>query len=176
MSCAFTQKLVKLNKMLLDLGHEVYFYGAKTPNWDAEAYYNNPNFHFVETHTMDDIRKDYGDGNNLAECNLLGYTWRTQDFRHDMNANKKPSTLKFYTNASEAINKVKKSDDFLLCTQGQYHKPIADSVKMFLNVESGIGYRGTVKPGNIPYGMWSRVFESHTSRTLLMVQTILMPQ
>lgn len=160
MSCAFTQKLVKLNKMLLNAGHTVYFYGARTPNWDAEKYYNNPNFHFVETHTLEDIRNDYGEGNNLPECNGLGYPWRSQDFRHDMSGPKKPSTLKFYMRATEHINKIKKPDDFLLCTQGQYHKPIADAVKLYLNVESGIGYRGTVKPENVPYGMWSRVFES----------------
>lgn len=141
--------------MLTSLGHEVFFYGAEGS--DVEEYCNSPLLHFVQTHTLDDIRRDYGDGDNRFE---LGYNWRTQDFRHDMNSTRKPSTLKFYTKCVEEINKVKKPDDFLLATQGQYHKPIADAVHLYLNCESGIGYRGTVKPEDVKYGMWSRVFES----------------
>ena len=39
-SCAFTGKLIKMNKMLTSLGHTVYFYGARTtnPEFDIEKY------------------------------------------------------------------------------------------------------------------------------------------
>lgn len=150
MSCAFTQKNRKLAKMLTDLGHTVFFYGSEGSDVLDYAGHGKGQLIFVQTHTLDDIRKDYGDGDNRFE---IGYNWTTQDFRHDFNADKKPSTQKFAHTAIEAINKLKKDDDFLLCTQGNYHKPIADEVKLFLTCESGIGYRGSCS------SMW-RSFES----------------
>jgi len=145
LSCAFTQKNIKLAKMLCSLGHEVFLYGARSQEESLlEKYINSDNFHFIETHTVRDIAKDYGSGDNRFE---IGYSWVNQDFKHDLSSNiRKPSTLKFYTNATEYINKIKKPDDFLLCTQGQYHKPIADATGLFLQCESGIGYRGWCEP------------------------------
>ena len=61
--------------------------------------------------------------------------------------------MKFYQSCIENINRNKKDNDFLLCSQGVYHLPIADSVKLFLTCESGIGYRGSIKK-------WYRAFES----------------
>jgi len=148
LSCAFTQKNRKLAKMLTSLGHEVFFYGAEGS--DVEEYCNSDKLHFIQTHTLADIRKDYGEGDNRFE---IGYDWTNKDFKHDFNSDKKSSTLKFYLNAINHINKTKKDDDFLLCTQGKYHKPVADGVKLFLVCESGIGYRGSQK------GMY-RSFES----------------
>jgi glycosyltransferase involved in cell wall biosynthesis len=142
MSCAFTQKNVKLASMLMALGHKVYFYGSE----DSQV----PCTKFIQTHTLADIRNDYGDGNNLFP---IGYDWTNTDFRHDFTGPKKQSTIKFYLTCITEINKNKKDDDFLLCTQGEYHKPIADAVKLFLTCESGIGYRGSVKE-------WYRAFES----------------
>jgi glycosyltransferase involved in cell wall biosynthesis len=139
LSCAFTQKNIKLSKMLCDLGHTVYLYGARGTD-KLDDYVNSDNFHFVETHTVADIARDYGNGDNRFE---LGYNWKIQDFKHDMNGERVSSTLKFYAKAIEEINKIKQPDDFLLATQGQYHRPIADGVKLFLTCESGIGYRGT---------------------------------
>jgi glycosyltransferase involved in cell wall biosynthesis len=130
-------------KMLTGLGHEVFFYGAEGS--DVEEYCNSDKLHFVQTHTLADIRADYGTGYNLPDADGLGYPWRTMDFKHDFHKDPKMnSTIKFYANASNAINSTKKPDDFLLCTEGIYHKPIADSVKLFLTVEPGIGYRGSV--------------------------------
>lgn len=140
LSCAFTQKNRKLAKMLCSLGHEVFFYGGEGS--DVEEYCNSKNLHFIQTHTLKDIRDDYGDGDNRFE---LGYDWKNQDFRHDLNSARKPSTIKFYKKCIEEISRVKKDDDFLLCTQGGYHKPIADAVGLRLVCESGIGYRGSVK-------------------------------
>lgn len=149
LSCAFTQKNRKLAKMLIDLGHEVFFYGSEGSDV-VEYCGHSPNLRFVETHKIADIAKDYGVGDNRYE---LGYDWTGGDFKHDFDKDRLPSTSKFYNACVSHIIKVKKDDDFLLCTQGVWHKPIADAVGLFLTVESGIGYRGSVKG-------WYRAFES----------------
>ena len=136
-------------KMLTDLGHEVFFYGSEGS--DVEEYCNSDNLHFIQTHTLDDIRRDYGVGDNRYE---LGYAWNTMDFKHDLSDDVvKPSTVKFYANCIKNINSVKKPDDFLLISQGRYQEPIRKSVGLFLNCEFGIGYRGSVSSN------W-RAFES----------------
>jgi glycosyltransferase involved in cell wall biosynthesis len=142
MSCAFTQKNIKMATMLKALGHEVIYYGAEGSDVPCDK--------FVQTHSLADIRRDYGEGDNRFE---IGYDWTNKDFKHDFNGERKPATLKFYAKAIEEINKNKRPDDFLLCTQGYYHKPIADAVKLHLTCETGIGYRGSVKD-------WWRAFES----------------
>ena len=132
MACAFTQKIVKLSKMLLSLGHEVFLYGAETS--DA------PCTEFFETHTMKDICREWG-GDNRYD---IGYDWKRLGFRHDFNKKRTEVTKKYYHNAAMAINKYKMADDFLLLMQGYYQKPIADQVKLYLTVEPGIGYRGAI--------------------------------
>jgi len=133
MSCAFTQKNHKLARMLLSLGHEVFYYGCEGSDV--------PCTQFIETHTLKDVCEAWGDGDNRYE---IGYDWTNTDFRHDFNMQRKPVTLKYNKNAIEYINKIKKPDDFLLCTQGYYQKPISDAVKLFLICEPGVGYRGSV--------------------------------
>lgn len=134
LSCAFTQKIIKQAHMLADLGHTVRIYGC------IGDYGLHKNITFVETHTIDDIRSDYGDGDNRYE---LGYNWHAGDFRHDFNTDKRKSTIKYYARAIQEINTVKKPDDFLVITQGVYQKTISDAVGLFLTVESGVGYRGS---------------------------------
>lgn len=119
--------------MLLSLGHEVFFYGSEGSDVPCTK--------FIETHKLADIAKDYGDGDNRFE---IGYDWTNTDFRHDFNTNRKPSTIKFFESCIYNIKKHKKDDDFLLLTQGSYHKPVRDAVGLFLNLESGIGYRGSM--------------------------------
>ena len=143
LSCAFTQKNRKLAKMLTSLGHEVFFYGSE--NSDVEEYCNSDNLHFVQTHTVADIARDWGEGDNRFE---IGYNWHETDFRHDFSTARMPSTLKFYAVAIDHINKVKKDDDFLLNSMGHYFKPVMDGVGLYLSCESGIGYRGSVKTKN----------------------------
>jgi len=132
MGCAFTQKTVKLCKMLLSLGHEVYLYGAESS--DA------PCTEFIQTHTLSDIRKTWGDGDNRF---ILGYDWKSTQFRHDFNKERTPLTKAFNAKCAEEINKRKKPDDFLLIMQGVYQKPIDDAVKLWSTCEPGIGYRGS---------------------------------
>ena len=64
MSCAYTQKNIKLSKMLLNLGHEVIFYGAEGSDVECSK--------FVQTHTLKDICEDYGDGDNRFEIGYIG--------------------------------------------------------------------------------------------------------
>jgi glycosyltransferase involved in cell wall biosynthesis len=147
-SCAFTQKNLKLAKMLTTLGHTVYFYGSEGS--DVGDYVDSPNFHFIQTHTLADIRQAWGDGDNRFE---IGYDWTSTDFRHDFNSKKKEATEKFYEVCIREIKRLSQPDHFLLCTMGSYQNPIRDSCKLFLTTEPGIGYRGSVQ-GNF------RSFES----------------
>jgi len=135
MACAFTQKIVKLSKMLLSLGHEIILYGAE----GSDA----PCTEFVMTHTLSEIRREWGSGDNRPECDGLGYQWRKTGFRHDFNKARTSTTLKYNQVAAEEINKRKRDDDFLLIMQGIYQKPISDAVNLWLTCEPGIGYRGS---------------------------------
>lgn len=134
MGCAFTQKNVKMAKMLLDMGHEVFVYGAEGSDV--------PCTEFIETHTLKDIRDAWGEGDNRFE---IGYNWKIKQFKHDINSQKMPVTMKHYANAINHINSIKRPDDFLLITQGTHQKAIADAVELYLTVEPGIGYRGSFK-------------------------------
>lgn len=163
--CAYTSKVYKLSKMLLSLGHEVFFYGCEGSTVPCTRY--------IVTHTLKDIRRDYGDGDNRFE---IGYDYRLGDFRNDWGISpKKPSTDKFLAQAIQAINACKKSDDFLLLSMGLYHKPVADAVQLYLTCEPGIGYRGSYlnaykSPHTYGSGAKSsgfRAFESHYMRSYM---------
>jgi glycosyltransferase involved in cell wall biosynthesis len=132
MSCAFTQKNVKMCKMLLDLGHEVFLYGAE----GSDA----PCTKFIQTHTLKEIRQTWGDGDNRFE---IGYDWKNGQFRHDIISKTTPLTQKSRLKVISEILKNKRPDDFLMVTQGFYQKPIADAVELFLTIEPGVGYRGS---------------------------------
>ena len=131
-SCAFTQKIVKLSKMLLSLGHEVFLYGSE----GSDA----PCTEFIQTHTLRDIRRDWGSGDNRF---AIGYDWKRDGFHHDLSDAPTHTTIKFRINTARAINERKRPDDFLLLMQGLYHKPIADEVGLWMTCEPGIGYRGS---------------------------------
>jgi len=130
--CAFTTKIYRLSKMLLSLGHEVFLYGAE----GSDA----PCTEFIQTHTLRDIRQEWGSGDNRYE---IGYAWKAGGFRHDFNAARTETTKKYYAACVEEINKRKQPDDFLLLTQGVYQRPVSDAVKLWLTCEPGIGYRGS---------------------------------
>lgn len=133
MSCAFTQKNVKMAKMLLAMGHEVYVYGAEGSDV--------PCTEFIQTHTLKEIRDTWGEGDNRFD---VGYNWKKKQFKHDITGtDRKPVTFNFYTNTIREIQKRKKDDDFLLITQGYYQKPISDALRLYLTLETGIGYRGS---------------------------------
>jgi glycosyltransferase involved in cell wall biosynthesis len=128
MGCAYTQKIVKLSKMMLSLGHEVYVYGAEGSDV--------PCTEFIQTHALQDIKDSLGDGTD----NELGYDWETKGINEVEVAMKIKDYLhgKFVVNCITEINKRKQKKDFLLLPVS--HKSIADGVGLDLTVESGIGY------------------------------------
>jgi len=139
MACAFTQKIVKMASMLMSLGHEVFLYGAE----GSDA----PCTEFVQTHTLKDIRNEWGSGDNRFG---IGYNWREIQFRHDFNKPRTALTQRYNEVAAVEINKRKYLDDFILLFQGQYQKPVADKVGLYLTAEPGVGYRGSIE-GPLPY-------------------------
>jgi len=132
MACAFTMKIYRMCQMLVSLGHTVFLYGAEGSS--------APCAEFIQTHTLRDIRQEWGSGDNRFE---IGYDYKSGGFRHDFNAPRTATTQKYYAACVEEINKRKQPDDFLLLSQGVYQKPISDAVKLWLTCEPGIGYRGS---------------------------------
>ncbi len=149
MACAFTQKIAKMSKMLLSLGHEVFLYGAE----GSDA----PCTKFFQTHSLADIRREWGSGDNRFD---IGYNWKEQEFRHDFNKDRTETTKRYYETAAIAINGNKYLDDFLLLFQGQYQQPVANRTGLYLTVEPGIGYRGSLNT-SLPFSEGPfRAFES----------------
>jgi glycosyltransferase involved in cell wall biosynthesis len=118
-SCAYTQKIVNLSKMLMDMGHEVYLYCGEGSDIPATE----------RITVVTDAQRKAVYGN---------YDWTKDFFKHDP---KDAVHEEFNRNAIKEINKRKHAQDFLLCPMGNYQKPIADAVKLE-TVEPGIGYYG----------------------------------
>lgn len=144
-SCAFTQKAIKFSKMMLSLGHEVYVYGVKSKNFDVI-----PCTEFIETHSIDDIRSVYGDGNNFFE---LGYDWIKSDtasFRYDKNGELSIVSMKFFESLVREIPKRYKYGDILCLTFGGYFKTVTNTLLQtipdLLFCEYGIGYHHAYAP------------------------------
>jgi len=136
-ACAFTQKIHGLTRMLLDMGHIVYLYGVS--HTDIE----HSNLEFIPVVSLNDIRDEWGDGDNRFE---IGYDWKSEGFRHDINGNPTAVRHKFEQYTILNITNRVQDDHFLLLSQGMYHKSIADKVGLYLTCEPGIGYRGSYAP------------------------------
>ena len=118
-ACAYTQKVLKMCKMMKALGYTVYHYGAEGSEVDCTEH--------VEVVSDAVQLQTYG-----------GYDWHKEMFRHD------PKDLAYTTfnqNAIKAINERKGPKDLLLISMGNYQKPIFDQVGL-MGVEMGIGYTG----------------------------------
>ena len=116
-SCAFTQKVVKMSKMLKSRGHTVIHYGHEDSNVECDEN--------VAVTTNEDLEKSYP-----------GHDWRTQgwpQYRLDDQAYRN-----FYANTIAELHRRKQPGDFLLCTFGANHKPIADAHSDMIVVEPGI--------------------------------------
>ena len=123
LSCAFTQKVHKLARMLTSLGHEVIHYGAAGADVPCESVVTVPE--------------------ELFQACYGTYDWRREHFRYSADD---PAMQAYLVNTTRAVNARKQPGDFLLSTFGLGQKPIFDGVDGVIKVESGIGYSGTFAP------------------------------
>jgi glycosyltransferase involved in cell wall biosynthesis len=117
-SCAFTQKVVKLCKMLRARGHHVIHYGHEDSVVDCSEH--------VTVTTRRDLEKAYP-----------GHDWRKDSFPKYSMSDWAHTT--FRGNAITALLHRKHPNDFLLCSFGAL-RPIAEAHPDMLVCESGIGY------------------------------------
>ena len=93
-SCAYTQKIIKLAKMIKDFGHTVYFYGVEGSDVCCDE--------LIEVSTQEVLRNTYGD-----------YDRATNFFKHDPND---MAHQVFNINSIKAIMENSEERDILLCT------------------------------------------------------------
>lgn len=110
--CAYTQKVLKLCKMLCDRGHYAIHYGNEASRVPCE-------------HVSVTGSGDIGDPSQYLKF-ALG------DRSHSV----------FTKRAIAAIEGRKRPKDFLLCMWGAGHKAVADAHQDLIAVEPGIGYAG----------------------------------
>ena len=117
--CAYTQKVYKMCQMMMDLGHEVYHYGAEGSN--------PPCTENVQVISDAEQKRVYGD-----------FDWHKYYWKYS--ANDEAYKI-FNRNAIREINRRKQPRDLLLISNGVAQKAIADAVSI-LAIEAGIGYTG----------------------------------
>lgn len=136
-SCAYTQKVVKFCKMMVDRGHTVYLYAHEDSTAECTL--------LIPVTNNQVLIDTYGE-----------YDWKSQQFKHNITDN---AQVVFNQNAIRLLNNHKKEGDFLLCFWGYGHKDIADAHPDLIPVEPGIGYHTGLFA---PY----RVFESYSVRDI----------
>jgi glycosyltransferase involved in cell wall biosynthesis len=130
LACAFTQKVIKMARMLKSSGHQVFFYGVEGSTVECDE--------FMPVSTLDIIKESYGD-----------YDMTKETYRHSPTSK---ATQVFNENAIIEIQKRMQPDDFLLIPFSPVvYKTIIDTLstsavdsldKLHSIVEMGIGYRG----------------------------------
>lgn len=118
-TCAFTQKVVKLCKMLTASGHQVIHYGHEASIVDSAEH--------VTVTTDEDLLDSYGQ-----------HDWRKSGW--PAFAKTDPVYVRFYNRTIPALAARAQPGDFLLCPFGDWHRPIAEHFPKLLVVEPGVGY------------------------------------
>lgn len=116
-SCAFTQKVVRFCRMMMDLGHEVFLYSGEEN--EAPCTEHIP--------CISEARR--------AEI-VGGRHYTEADWGH-------PYWEGFNTNVIGQMHERIQQKDFICLIGGYSHKPIADAFPNHISVEFGIGYAGT---------------------------------
>jgi len=128
--CAYSQKVIKMAKMLKSLGHTVFFYGLEGSKVECDQY--------IQVATKDVLKQAYGN-----------YNWHTHTFKHNIND---IAYTTFDKNAIKKINERKSEYDYLLLPWNG-HKRIYEAIstkfiddpnKLHMSLESGIGYRRAI--------------------------------
>ena len=130
-SCAYTQKIIKLARMIKSYGHTLYFYGVEGSDIECDE--------FIQVSTQEDLKQCYGEYDRKTNF----FKSESNDYAHRV----------FNKNAIEEILKRRNDNDILLCTMGIDNYEIAKNVNL-LTVEPGIGYTGIMADS-------FRVFESY---------------
>lgn len=134
-SCAFTHKILKFADMMMSLGHEVYFYGAEGSQVNCTE--------FIQTHTIEDIKRAWGDKGRKAKKYELGYNWKDEaGFRMEPDTEERVAVIK-KMHAAQIVGILdrKRPDDFLCLTMGDFHEPVKKAAGLVLSVETGVAYR-----------------------------------
>lgn len=131
-ACAYTQKVVKFGKMMVERGHEVLHYGHEDSDLQCTEH--------ISVIGNEDFQKSYG-----------SHDWRKTFFKFDLGDH---AYQTFYANAIREVGKRKQKHDFILPFWGAGVRPVCDAHPDLICVEPGIGYAG----GH--WARW-KVFESY---------------
>ena len=116
-ACAYTQKIIKLARMIKSYGHEIIFYGLEGSDVECDA--------FVQVLSEKELFDAYGK-----------YDMSREFFKFDLSD---ALHRKFNDECIKAINMRKQERDILLCPFGD--RDIAAGTGL-IAVESGVGYSG----------------------------------
>jgi glycosyltransferase involved in cell wall biosynthesis len=116
-ACAFTQKVLKMCKMMTERGHTVYHYGHKDSEVECTEH--------IPVTFDEDLQIAYG-----------SYDWRKEFFKHNTSDH---AHQIFNKRAIVEVGKRKQKNDFLLCFWGFAHEPIANAHPDLIAIEPGIG-------------------------------------
>jgi len=116
-ACAFTQKVLKMCKMMTERGHTVYHYGHKDSEVECTEH--------IPVTFDEDLQIAYG-----------SYDWRKEFFKHNTSDH---AHQIFNKRAIVEVGKRKQTHDFLLCFWGFAHEAVANAHPELIAIEPGIG-------------------------------------